>query len=104
MRLHIRKLPKGPLPPKPKLPAGRAPGEPEKKAERLRRLVAAQQWHGALKLAASFRALPEPDRTTIQRAWQAVDNPAFTRGIWGEPEALVEAGKQALRRRWGEKA
>lgn len=89
------------LPKRPKLPDGKAAGEPETSAERLRRLVAGEDWRAALKLGASLPRLPEPDRTAIQRGWEALSRPAFARELGRDPERLVEAGKAALRRLFG---
>lgn len=97
MALTMKKTPKGPVPKRPKLPAGKAEGEREHKGERIRRLVAAESWHGAFKLAASFDRVAEPYKTAIQRAWQAIDKPEFTRALGRDPEALIAAGKAALR-------
>lgn len=102
-RTRMRRLSPAPPPKRPKLPEGRALGEPEKKGERIRRLVAEGDWHGALKLGASL-AVSEPDRTAIQRGWQALTRPAFAREMGKDPEAQVEAGKEALMRCFGPKA
>lgn len=87
-------------PPRPKLPAGRAEGEPERKGDRLRRLVAAEQWYPALKLAASLSRLGE-DKRTIERAWAAMERPDFAIEIGRDPAKLIEAGREVLRRRYG---
>jgi hypothetical protein len=96
----------GPLggeePPRPTLPEGKAAREREKKGERLARLVAAEDWRAALKLAASFANLGD-DKDVLQRAWQALERPAFTRELGRDPEKLVQAGKEALRRRFAGK-
>lgn len=99
---YMRKVLKGPLPKRPKMPAGKAPGEPEKKRERLQRLVAEENWNEALRVAAGA-VTTEPDRTTLQRAWQAIQQPGFTRELHRDPDTLVEAGKKALRRLFGRK-
>lgn len=92
--------------PKPKRPApvpGKAPGEPDTKLERLQRLVAAEDWYGAFKLGASVGRQLGDDRETIQRAWEAMQRPDFVRELHRDPDALIEAGKAALRRRYGGK-
>lgn len=93
--------PTKPLPKRPVLPKGKAAGEPESTGEQLRRLVTEKDWHRALKLAAKLPATPEPDKTTFQRAWEALARPEFSRQLGRDPEALIEAGKEALRRRFG---
>lgn len=85
---------------RPKSSRERAPGEPLDKATRLRALVAAEDWPRALKLAASLPRLGD-DKTTLQRAYEANARPTFTRQLKRDPEALVAAGIEVLKRRWG---
>lgn len=103
MTKRRRRNPAGTKPKAPKLPEGKAPGEPDKKGEKIRRLVAEENWREALRLAAGLGALGE-DKVAIQRAWEAMARPEFTRQLGRDPEALIEAGKEALRRRFGGKA
>jgi len=99
-RIRMRRVPKGPPPEKPKLPTGLAPGERAPKLDRLRGMIAAEEWHKAFKLAASLPKLGD-DKVAIERAWEALARPDFVRGLGRDPDALVVAGKAAMRKRFG---
>lgn len=88
------------LPPRPKLAEGKAPGERDTKAERIRTAIAAEDWREALRLAMKLYSLGE-DEPAISRAWEAMVRPDFLRALRRDPETAVEAGKAALRRRFG---
>ena len=50
---------------RPKMPKGRAPGEPPQKIEQLRACMASGDWRAALKLAASFPQLGDEKAASI---------------------------------------
>ncbi len=81
------------------MPKGRAPGEPEQKIEVLRRHMAAGEWREAFKMAAAFPQLGA-EKVAIQRGWEAFARPDFCRQLKRDPEAMIESGKDALRRRY----
>ena len=54
----------------------------------------------ALRIAAKFTRLGE-HKAPITRAWNAIQNPAFYRDIGQDPDALVAAGVNSLRDRYG---
>jgi len=82
------------------MPKGRAPGEPPQKIEQLRAFMSAGDWRSAIKLAASFPQLGE-EKAAISRAWEAIARPEFQRAIGKDPDALISAGVESLRRRYG---
>ena len=73
----------------------------ETKLEQLRALMADGDWHGALRMAARFQRLGQHKRA-IERGWEALVRPAFYRELGRDPEAVVAAGVEALRERYGE--
>lgn len=87
-------------PKRPKLPRELAPGEEPNKATRLRALVAAEDWRGALRLARTISRLGA-DKAVLERAWEAFVRPDFCRQLKRDPEALKRAGIEVLKRRWG---
>lgn len=67
------------------------------KIEILREFMAAEAWHQALRLAASW-----PDaEPAVRKAWEGSARPEFQRQLGRDPEALVAAGVEALKRRFG---
>ena len=70
------------------------------KVQELERSVAREDWPTALRIASKFRLSGE-ERTAIQRGHEALARPDFYRAIGMDPDALYQAGVQALRRRWG---
>ncbi len=88
-----------PLPPKPKLPTGKAPGEPPTKVELVRAAVATEDWSTALRIAKDLSGLGD-DAVALSRAWEALVRPAFTREIGKDPDEVHAAGIAALRRRF----
>lgn len=72
---------------------------PPKKIETLRAFMAAGDWRSALRLAASFARLGD-EKLAITRAWEASQRPQFYRAIGRDPQALIDAGVAALRRRY----
>lgn len=75
----------------------------ERKLDRLLDLMAAGDWPGAIKLAAKFPRLG-PQKQTIERARDALNNPRWARSLGRDPDALAEAGKAALIERYAEAA
>lgn len=74
--------------------------EPAKKIDAVRSAMGAGDWPQAIKLAAKFQQLGD-ERNAILSAREAVLRPGFQRQLGRDPAALVEAGKQALIRRYG---
>ncbi len=101
-RKMARKAAAGPLPKRPALPPGRAPGEPRSTFERVAEAVAAGDWKAAFRGARGL-SLGE-DKAAIERGWEALTRPAFVRELGRDPDALIEVGKVALRRRFKPKA
>lgn len=59
--------------------------------------MTADNWHAALRLAASW-----PDATAeVRKAWEGCARPDFQRQLGRDPESLVAAGIKALRLRFG---
>ena len=79
-----------------------AVGEPPRKIDTLRALMAAGEWPRAFALAASFGRLGA-EKAAIERAHEACIRPAFQRQLKRDPEHLIELGKAALARRYGGK-
>lgn len=90
--------PSRPLPPPPPPPPGKAVGEPPTRAEKLHAHVVAGRWREALRLAVKLSL--GDDKVTVERAWEAMSRPDFTRQLGRDPEALIEAGKAVLLRRF----
>lgn len=88
-----------PLPKKPVLPACKAPGERDSKAERVRAAVASEDWRTALRIAKDLSGLGE-DEATLSRAWEALVRPEFMREVNRDPEKAYEEGIAALKRRF----
>lgn len=63
--------------------------------------MAADDWIGALRIAARFHDLGE-HKAAITMAWEAANRPDFYREIGKDPDALVAAGVGALKERYGE--
>lgn len=88
-----------PRPPKPEMPKGKAAGEPDTRLERIRAAMAADDWPRALRIASRMSSLGD-EKAAILSAWEAHQRPDFQRSIGKDPEAIIEAGKAALRRRF----
>ena len=73
----------------------------ETKLSVLRRLMAAEDWPAALRLAARFPQLGI-EKAAIVRGHECLVNPRFYRQLGTDPEAAVEAGVEALKRRYAE--
>lgn len=71
----------------------------ESKLATLKRALAAGDVQGAIRIAARFPDLGT-ERAAILDAHGAFTNPSFTRQIGKDPEALIEAGRAALLRRY----
>jgi hypothetical protein len=69
------------------------------KLSQLMAMIEAGDWIAAIKFAAKFPDLGK-ERDSILRAKDAIHNPDFYRQIKKDPESLIEAGKDALRRRY----
>jgi hypothetical protein len=69
------------------------------KLSQLMVMIEAGDWFAAIKFAAKFPDLGS-ERDSILRAKDAIHNPDFYRQIKRDPESLIEAGKDALRRRY----
>ena len=73
---------------------------PETKLARLKSAADAGDWASALRIAARFPRL-EKDAPAIKRAHECMTGRAeFYRAIGKNPEALIAAGIEALRRRY----
>lgn len=75
--------------------------QPVKKIDTLRAYMAAGDWQAALRLAASFPVLAPDVKADIVRGHEAYAHPSWCRGLGKDPQALIEAGKAALVRRYG---
>jgi hypothetical protein len=62
--------------------------------------MATGRWREALKLAASWQQLGT-EAKAIRQGWEGYARPEFQRQLRRSPEALIEAGKAALVRRYG---
>jgi hypothetical protein len=71
----------------------------ETKLSRLLACINKSDWHGALRIAAKFHDLG-PYKKEITRAWEALQNPAMYRQMEMNPDALVAAGIEALKKRY----
>lgn len=69
--------------------------------DKLKQLMAAEDWHNALKLAAGWPELGE-HKLAIQQAWAAKSNPGFYKQMRKDPAAMVAAGVAALKERYNE--
>jgi hypothetical protein len=87
-----------PKPTKPKAPP-RAAGAQSPIMAKVRARVAASEWREATRLAAKLRL--GDDGAVIDRAWQAYTKPDFCRELKRDPETLIAAGVEVLKRRFG---
>lgn len=88
-------------PPKPPAPAPKPKLEGDSPAvARVRAVVASGQWREATRLAAKLRGLGD-DGKTLERAWDGFARPDFCRQVKRDPDALIAAGVEVLRRRFG---
>jgi len=71
----------------------------ETKIDALRRLMAAEDWVGAMRMATRFPRLGEHKRA-ITRAWDALQSPSLYRQMGAEPEDVWKAGVEALKARY----
>ena len=69
------------------------------KLECLKECAAAEDWPGAIRIAARFPRLGA-DKVAIERAWEATARPGFMRQIGKDPDALVADGVAALKARY----
>lgn len=74
-----------------------AHGRPSTRRERMLARMAADDWAGAFRSAVAL-APTHDDRMTVERAYEALQRPAFCRQIGRDPDQLIEAGKAVLRR------
>jgi hypothetical protein len=75
-------------------------GMPPTKISIVRECMATGRWREAVRIAARFPRLGD-DKSAIQRAWPTFYNPNFCRQVGRDPEAMISAGREALRRRHG---
>lgn len=73
--------------------------QPVTKYSRLRAMMDAGDWTGALRLANSFGQLGAHAKP-IRQAWAAQTRPEFYRQLKQDPAALVAAGIEALKARY----
>lgn len=76
-------------------------GNPPRKLDTLRALMAAGKWGRAISLASSWADLGE-QRDAIRQAASALLSPSFYEGMGKDPQALAAAGIAALKARYGE--
>ena len=69
------------------------------KLSQLMVMIEAGDWLAAIKFAAKFPDLGS-ERDAILRAKDAIHNPDFYRQIKKDPDALIEAGRSALIRKY----
>ena len=74
---------------------------PARKLDAVLAAMRADDWAQAIKLAAKFQSLGA-ERNAILSAREAVLRPGFQRQLGRCPQTLIEAGKAALRRRYGD--
>ena len=69
------------------------------KLSKIVELAAAEDWQGALRIAARFQDLGDA-KAAIMRAHEVSANPAFYRQLGHNPAALIAAGIEALKTRY----
>ena len=74
--------------------------EPTRKIDVVRAAMAGGDWSAAIRAAAKFADLGV-ERDAILSAREALLRSAFQRQLGRDPQALIEAGKAALIRRYG---
>lgn len=74
----------------------------EKKIDKLRELMAQENWVKALAMAARFPRLGDA-KTAIERAHGMLTNPAFYKQLGFDEQATVSAGITALKVRYDRK-
>ena len=72
----------------------------DRKIDKLRAMMAAEDWHGALRLAAKFPRLGK-HKAEIERGYAALQWPEFYAEMDRDPELLVRVGVEALKERYG---
>ena len=72
----------------------------ETQISKLRAYMAAGDHRAALKLAAGWGRLGD-HKAPITRGWAALQSPQFYTDIGQDPDALVAAGLDAIRQRYG---
>lgn len=85
-------------PVKPKVVRSAAPKVSPRLAK-VHALVAAERWREALQAAVKLRGLGE-DAVALERALDGFVRPDFCRSLKRDPEVLITAGIEILRRRW----
>lgn len=73
---------------------------PPRKLDAVLAAMAGEDWPEAIRLAAKFPRLGAEARD-IMRAHEALARPDFQRQLGRDPAQLIEAGKAALVRRYG---
>ncbi len=69
------------------------------KLSKLKERAAANDWRGAMGIAAKFHDLGE-HKSAIMKAWEAYTRPEFQKQIGRDPDNLIYLGIQALRDRY----
>lgn len=67
------------------------------KTDQVKNLMAQGEFKKALAIASKFRMLDKATKTTLQRAWSAVQSPQFYLDIGQDPVKLTQAGLAAIR-------
>lgn len=75
--------------------------KPRRGIAEIRALLSAANWRDAIKMAAGFRDLGK-QADVIKTAWSAIQHPAFYEGIGKRPDILINAGIDALKKRYGD--
>jgi hypothetical protein len=71
----------------------------ETQLEKLQKFWSEGNFHACLRLAAGWPRLGE-ERDSITKAWAAYNHPELYKEMGHNPDELVEAGRQALARRY----
>lgn len=68
------------------------------KTDKVRKLVADENYLEALKITKTFRMLKPADKTDLQRAYEASVRPDFYRQIGKNPDSLIAQGIEVLKK------
>lgn len=71
------------------------------KTDKVRQALREEKKFDALRIAHTFRHLGE-HKVTIQRGWDAYQNPRFAKSLGRDPQKLIEAAFDALTALYGE--
>lgn len=81
--------------------SGMRPAQPSRKLDDVLAAMRAEDWREAIRLAAKFPRLGIHARAIMQ-AHEACTRPDFQRQLGRDPLQLIEAGKAALKERYGD--